>query len=171
MRAMSRRWAPGSERPHPMAGRSVRASGAAYLLASLAILFYLASGGASRACGSIRCTTAQARASLNSSLSGRFELAHFARFGAVTGFSRYAERVGFALSVTRRYKYALSSSDIAVCIGSASRSSCRFSSNQHLEPRRGQPVGALAASFWRRERKAEPTTKRSVLLSMRQGPV
>jgi hypothetical protein len=45
MRAMSRRWAPGSERPHPMAGRSVRASGAAYLLASLAILFYLASGG------------------------------------------------------------------------------------------------------------------------------
>jgi len=56
MRAMSRRWAPGSERPHPMAGRSVRASGAAYLLASLAILFYLASGGASRACGSVRCT-------------------------------------------------------------------------------------------------------------------
>jgi hypothetical protein len=76
-----------------------------------------------------------------------------------------------ALSVTPRYKYALSSSDIAVCIGSASRSSCGFSRNAHYEPRRGQPVGALAASFWRRERKAEPTTMGSVLLSMRQGPV
>jgi hypothetical protein len=43
--------------------------------------------------------------------------------------------------------------------------------DQHHELRRGQPVGALAASFWRRERKAEPTTMRSVLLSMRQGPV
>ena len=40
-----------------------------------------------------------------------------------------------------------------------------------IKPRRGQPVGALAASFWRRERKAEPTTMRSVLLSVRQGPV
>jgi hypothetical protein len=46
-----------------------------------------------------------------------------------------------------------------------------FRKDQHYELRRGQPVGALAASNWRRERRAEPTTKRSVLLSMRQGPV
>ena len=129
--------------------------------------FLIACGG--RACGSARCTTAPLFFA-GKSLSGRFELAHFARLGNVTAFLRYAERRVSALSVTPRYKYALSSSDIAVCIGSASRSSCRFSSNLDYEPRRGQPVGALAASFWRRERKAEPTTRRSVLLSMRQGP-
>ena len=77
-----------------------------------------------------------------------------------------------ALSVTRRYKYcSVEFGRAAVCIGSASRSSCRFSATCIIEPRRGQPVGALAASFWRRERNAEPTTMRSVLLSMRQGPV
>jgi hypothetical protein len=32
-------------------------------------------------------------ASLNRSLSGRFELAHFARLGSVTAFLRYAERL------------------------------------------------------------------------------
>jgi hypothetical protein len=48
---------------------------------------------------------------------------------------------------------------------------CRFSKDQHYELRRGQPVGALAASFWRREREAEPSTRRSVLHSVRQGPV
>jgi len=81
MRAMSSALGPGSERPHPMAGRSVRASGAAYLLALLAILFYLAFGSASRACGSVRCTTSRPVCA-ESSLSGRFEQAHFARLGA-----------------------------------------------------------------------------------------
>ena len=41
------------------ANRSVRVRGTAHLFASLAIPFYLASGGASRACGSIRCPTAR----------------------------------------------------------------------------------------------------------------
>ncbi len=76
-----------------------------------------------------------------------------------------------ALSITRRYVYcSVEFGRAAVCIGSASCSSRGFHT-RIIKPRRGQPVGALAASFWRRERNAEPTTMRSVLLSMRQGPV
>jgi len=149
----------GESKPHRLPARFAR------------ILFYLASGGrfARLRLRSVHRRQALLRSTAHCRVGS--ELAHFARLGNVTGFSRYAERMGSALSVTRRYKYALSSSDIAVCIGSASRSSCRFPSNQHNELRRGQPVGALAASFWRRERKAEPTTMRSILLSVRQGPV
>jgi hypothetical protein len=68
------------------------------------------------------------------------------RFWAVTAFSRYAERVGFALSVTRRYECALSSSAIAAH-RFGKPLTMQVSRNPHFKPRRGQPVGALAASF------------------------
>ena len=126
---------------------------------------------ASRACRSIRCATARLCFAERLTV-GRFELTHFARMGGVTVFSRYAERAGAALSVTRHYKYTLSSSDIAVCIGSASRSIVQVYQATGIWNRAGVSRSALLLlHFWRRERKAEPTTMRSVLLSMRQGPM
>jgi hypothetical protein len=80
---MSAELPPGESKPHRLPARFARDS-----------FFNLASGGASRACGSVWCTTARL-CFAEKSLSGRFELAHFAPFWAVTGFSRYAERVGF----------------------------------------------------------------------------
>ena len=129
---------------------------------------------ASRACVSVRCITA-GLISAESSLSGRFGAGALRPVGGegarVTVFWRNAKRVMSALSVTRRYVYcSVEFGRAAVCIGSASCSSRGFHT-RIIKPRRGQPVGALAASFWRRERNAEPTTMRSVLLSMRQGPV
>ena len=53
----------------------------------------------------------------------------------------------------------------ARCAGGTGLTSCPVG----LHP--GQPVDALAASFWRRGRRASPAASRPVRLSMRPGPV
>ena len=111
--------------------------------------FLLASGGLRFARLRVRSVHYRSSSSLNCRVGS--ELAHFARLGNVTAFLRYAERMGSALSVTRRHEYALCRVRTSQCASvQQAAPSCRLSSNQHLEPRRGQPVGALAASFWRR---------------------
>ena len=130
---------------------------------------------ASRACVSVRSTTARL-ISAESSLSGRFGAGALRPVGGegarVTVFWRYAERGNDCAQRNAPLR-------VLLCRVRTGSSMHRFGKlliagfplTRIIELRRGQPVGALAASFWRRERKAEPTTMRSVLLSMRQGPV
>ena len=102
---------------------------------------------ASRACRSIRCATARLCFAERLTV-GRFELTHFARMGGVTVFSRYAERAG---EHAQRYAplqvHSVEFGHRSVHRFGKPLHSAGLSSNRHLEPRRGQPVGALAASF------------------------
>ena len=162
-----------SERLRQERHRSVRASGATPARFAR-ILFWPPAVSASRAPRHHRCTTARLGFA-ERSLSGRFGAGALRPVLGVTAFSRNAERVGFR---AQRYAplrvRALSSSAIAAH---------RFGKPLHNAGQSNNPAfGAAPGSagrrsccfisqVWRRERKAEPTTMRSVLLSMRQGPV
>jgi hypothetical protein len=135
-----------SERLRQERHRSVRASGATPARFAR-ILFWPPAVSASRAPRHHRCTTARLGFA-ERSLSGRFGAGALRPVLGVTAFSRNAERVGFR---AQRYAplrvRALSSSAIAAHRFGKPLHNAGQSNNQHLEPRRGQPVGALAASF------------------------
>jgi hypothetical protein len=106
-------------------------------------LFWPPADSASRACGSIRCTTARLSFAAPLTVGSVRSRRTSPLFWGVTVFSRYADAWDFALSVTRRYVCVLCRVRPSQRIGSASRSIMQVYQATGIRSRAGVSRSAL----------------------------